>query len=769
MKKLSNLFIFLTSAFFALATFSCSNLENDENNKVSSAVAISEEAYITFGKTSARTVTPSVTDDDFSSLVLTGAKSGESESELASWENISEMQSAKVAVSTGTWTFTLTATAGGSTYIGSIETPISTGENALSFTLSLSDFGTETGAFEITVSYADTGNASSVSYATATLENTDGTSISSETLTASDNSVTYSASEIAAGTYRIRIIFYSSSENNGGFAIATYRELVQISSGLTSKVSRTLESFDVLYAITYNLNNGNLADGETAQETFTRKTSVTLPAVVRTGYTFSGWTDEDSKPIGTLEASDGKTSYGWSAGTYTENVTLTAQWTGNTYTVTFNANGGTDDDTTQEFTYGTSAALNANTFTRAGYTFTGWATSYDSENATYLDKATYTTPASNITLYAVWEANTDTTYKVKHFLQPVSLSTTLSDYVEQTDDEENKTGTTDTTTLATAKSYTGFTAQTITQGTIAGDGSTVISVYYDRNTITFILNLDGGSGTESLIGKYGTRVIAPGNPARTGYTFSSWSPEIPETFPAEDVEFTANWTPNTDTKYTVYHYQQNANDDKYTLKETDNLTGITATETAAEAKSYEHFTAQCLSQAEIAADGSTVIRVYYDREIITFTLNLDGGTLAGETGTIVQTGKYGQTVSLDDPTRIGYSFEGWNSIGSTIAAIFETDTTYTALWTANSVGITASAPAYSDSDLGLSYTTYTTKITLKAKSGYSSYSWYVDGLKKKSSTSNTFTMSIDDYDAGSYTVMLVVGKSSAIVEVAVSK
>ena len=124
------------------------------------------------------------------------------------------------------------------------------------------------------------------------------------------------------------------------------------------------------------------------------------------------------------------------------------------------------------------------------------------------------------------------------------------------------------------------------------------------------------------------------------------------------------------------HYQQNIADNEYTLAETDTETGTTDEDTFAQAKTYEGFTAKSVEQAKIAADGSTVVKIYYDRNIITLTLNLDGGE-----GDNSITGKYGATVNVTVPTKNGYTFAGWNSdLPATLPA---ENATYTATWTAN--------------------------------------------------------------------------------------
>ena len=137
-----------------------------------------------------------------------------------------------------------------------------------------------------------------------------------------------------------------------------------------------------------------------------------------------------------------------------------------------------------------------------------------------------------------------------------------------------------------------------------------------------------------------------------------------------------NEAKETSANYTVMHYQQSANDDKYTAvkNDTETLTGTVGSETTAAAKSYAGFTAQKIKQVKIAADGLTVVNIYYDRKMVTLTLNCDNGTA---TKTI--TGKFGADVKVDIPTKTGYTFAAWNpELPLTFPA---ENAQYTAKWT----------------------------------------------------------------------------------------
>lgn len=86
-----------------------------------------------------------------------------------------------------------------------------------------------------------------------------------------------------------------------------------------------------------------------------------------------------------------------------------------TYTVNYNANGGSGSMASATFSVGKDTNLAANTFTRAGYTFQGWSKSASATTATYSDKALVADlagGASSVTLYAIWKANPVSTYTI---------------------------------------------------------------------------------------------------------------------------------------------------------------------------------------------------------------------------------------------------------------------------------------------------------------------------------------------------------------------
>ena len=294
---------------------------------------------------------------------------------------------------------------------------------------------------------------------------------------------------------------------------------------------------------------------------------------------------------------------------------------------------------------------------RTGYVFRGWYTDAACENAF----AGGTMPVTGLTLYAKWEAGQNTAYKVEHYLQNADGS-----YPDAASQTENLAGATGAAVEAVVQTTTGYHEDTengsaVKSGTIAADGSLVLRVYYVRDT--YILTFkNAGEADFVSTRRWGERVSEPAlTVTKPGYALS-WSPALPETMPQSDSTYTAVWTAKGDIAYRVEHYQQNADDDGYTLRDTDPLTGATDAEVTAAARNYDHFAlsesaAGTVSSGVIAADGSLVLRLYYDRETLRVTFDAgEGGTLTDEAE---KTFRYGQRFSVTDPTRPDYHFIGW--------------------------------------------------------------------------------------------------------------
>ena len=116
----------------------------------------------------------------------------------------------------------------------------------------------------------------------------------------------------------------------------------------------------------------------------------------------------------------------------------------------------------------------------------------------------------------------------------------------------------------------------------------------------------------------------------------------------------AHWKA-TKVSYTVIHWWENADDDEYSFQESENKTGLTGTEANAKAKSYEGFTAQPVTKKTIKGDGSTIVSVYYKRNIYKVEFFDVRGRTQYKDLTIEA--KYGQDISKQWPTK--YESSSW--------------------------------------------------------------------------------------------------------------
>lgn len=145
------------------------------------------------------------------------------------------------------------------------------------------------------------------------------------------------------------------------------------------------------------------------------------------------------------------------------------------------------------------------------------------------------------------------------------------------------------------------------------------------------------------------------SPTVVGYTPDRATVELDYTAINDDVTETVIYKP-AEVSFTVKHYQQNTDNDNYTLADTETRTGYTESVVGAGlAKTYEGFTALLYdTTTKIAADGSTEVEIYYDRNYYLLSLDLDGGW-----GADPIYARYGAVIGLSSPTKPGYTFAGW--------------------------------------------------------------------------------------------------------------
>ena len=208
----------------------------------------------------------------------------------------------------------------------------------------------------------------------------------------------------------------------------------------------------------------------------------------------------------------------------------------------------------------------------------------------------------------------------------------------------------------------------ITKNIAVPEGSISVNVYAiikEGYWVTF--DSDGGSAIDSQFVFDKISLNDQTTPTKPGYTFVGWyngteKVENDATI-SSPMTLTAHWIPK-QVSYTVIHWWENADDNGYSFHESENKTGLTGTEANAKAKSYEGFTAQPVTKKTIKGDGSTIVSVYYKRnvyEVKFYSYSTPGfgwwdpGKPSKEYEDLRITAKYGQDISKKWPTYKGSS------------------------------------------------------------------------------------------------------------------
>ena len=268
------------------------------------------------------------------------------------------------------------------------------------------------------------------------------------------------------------------------------------------------------YTVSYNANGGS---GAPSSQTKWYGETLTLSSTkpTRTGYTFQGW--------GT-SASD--TSVNYAAGaSYTSNaaITLYAIWKAKTYTVSYNANGGTDAPASQTKTHGVAMTITTSEPVREGYSFLGWSTSSTATTATWSAGGSYTTNASD-TLYAVWVQNT--------FIVSYNANGGTGAPASQTKNGGVTLVLSKTKPTRTGYTFAGWgtssTATTVSYAAGANyttDASIKLYAIWTAHVCTITYNLNGGSGSISdQTHTCGTATtLTTTKPTKDDYSFLGWS------------------------------------------------------------------------------------------------------------------------------------------------------------------------------------------------------------------------------------------------------
>lgn len=482
------------------------------------------------------------------------------------------------------------------------------------------------------------------------------------------------------------------------------------------------------YTISYELNGGT---ANHLKDTYTVQDEYQLPIPKKNGYTFIGWNDgTQTNPLKDMKLSKGTTG----------NKTYTAYYKASTYQISFNTDGGNeikDKTVTYESTYG-----KLETPTKQGYTFVGW---YLKD--TPITEETQVDITSDTTLKAKWQANTDTSYKVKYLIESLDDSQKYEEYKTV-----DATGTTDQKAQPKAIEIEGFTPDQFNEVTIKGDGTTVCEYKYTRNTYTVSLQTDEGVKTSYNAGsyKYGKEVTVSVD-LKTGYQIQSWSyPEnstskdtsLKFNVPAQNINIVVKTEVIT---YSVDYDQKDGVVDiplitHYTVNDEFTLPALTKNGYTFTGWTLEGSPAEPNTNYKVTKGTTGNLKFIANFEAINYSITYNDAEMEKDSvkSYTIETNDF----TLPEPkAKTGYTFEGWKENVSdapdknlTITKGSTGDKIFTASWKANTYKITfetADCGGYLDPS-GQSLTMEVTydqpysnyQLVTMARPGYTFDGWY---------------------------------------------
>lgn len=456
------------------------------------------------------------------------------------------------------------------------------------------------------------------------------------------------------------------------------------------------------YTVTWDLAGGQINGSEenpTSVVTFGGLYTLPTGTMTKAGGKFAGWYTE---PEG------GSRITGSTTVSITADTSFYAHWDPATYTIAYNANGGKGEMGTTAAVYGQSVTLAENTFTRAGYTFSGWNTEAGGAGLSFGNAASVTnltsTDGATVTLYAQW---TGTKFSIVYNLNGVSgtlLATSVTmdgAAVALRNNTKTKTDGGDTYSFY-GWAYSLADAQALkkvydNKGTFAlneeildkceinwSASTPTITLYavWARNTnVTWKLvggSLDGSTKDITTVVTYGSNYVLPeGTPIRNRYEFSGWftaleggtqitNATVQNT--TEDTTLYAHWIQigNLDSSYTTEYYLQNA-DGTYPTEATHSTPstaeiGIRVNAIVADYPGYTYDESNADNVAsgivlDNETEGTLVLKLYYTINKYTVSFNANGGEGEMEPQIFI----YGTEADLNSCTftRKGHSFRGW--------------------------------------------------------------------------------------------------------------
>jgi len=392
----------------------------------------------------------------------------------------------------------------------------------------------------------------------------------------------------------------------------------------------------ISFTITFDTKGGNDIAPMTVEQ---GATLVKPDDPIKEGYTFDGWLiDNDvAKPYDFTLLPD-------------TNITLSAKWVINQYTIIFDTFGGsTIDDVIYDFHAST---VKPDDPVKEGYTFDGW---YEDDNLTMMHTFG-NMPSEDITLYAKWKVE-EVKVSVDIYLETLDHMFVLDETIDMYEEK-------DLTYTYEPQDILGFIFDQDHElnvlSVVAGSNDS-IKVYYLRKTITISFETNEGLSLSDLSGMYGDSFELPDDPVREGYTFVGWYQDEDlsqvldeQMFDTSDMILYAKWEKE---KSTLVFDTMGGN----TIEDYHMLDGLDMTLPTPVKEGYSFIgwyktnTYDELFEDTTMPLGYTVLYAKWDINTYTLSFETNGGTIIDD-----QSYTYmAELVLPTDPTKEGYLFSGW--------------------------------------------------------------------------------------------------------------
>ena len=479
----------------------------------------------------------------------------------------------------------------------------------------------------------------------------------------------------------------SLSSWNGSSTKNTYFRNLNSSSGT---VTLTANYSPISYKLKLVENGGS----GVSDLSYTIESTSTLPTISRTGYNFNKWkvTTADGNWSSNSTHDIGKSVKGMYG-----NATLTAQWTKESYTIKYDANGGSVSPTSDSVNYNERITLP--TPTRTGYTFIGWEYDGNTYSGSYI-VPDFGNNGATVTFTAQWSQER---YTINYNANSGSVSPT-SDSVNYGESitlpTPTRTGYTFNGWRYGGTNYTG----SYTVPDFGDNGATVtFTAQWTIEKYTINYNANGGSvSPNSQTVNYGASITLPTPTPPGGYYFTGWSyggrtytgsytvPDFGNN--GASVTFTAQWTAN---KYTIIFDEVGGSEVSdivdYTIESTISFPSTTkagydfvnwqVTRADGNWTNGATFNANTTTTDKY---GNVTLTAQWNYHTYTVTLDPNGGEVSPTSIRVTYQSTYG---SLPTPTRDGYVFKGWYTSETSGTQILSTtkytstqDTTIYAQW-----------------------------------------------------------------------------------------